>query len=176
MGLRKGVCYRGIVRAYTRKSKVKSKAYIKTVPSNKVVRYEMGDPKGVFTHEVKLVCKQDIQLRHNCIESMRQVVTRRIEGKAGTRGFFMKLKVFPHHILRENKMISGAHADRLQKGMQKAFGRSMGLAAQCQRGKVVFSIFVNKDRLNDAVEAAKLAPSRLPGKYIIEVGEAENNN
>ena len=46
--LRKGKCYTHITRPYTRRSKVKAKAYIKTVPPSKVVRFDMGDSKKDF--------------------------------------------------------------------------------------------------------------------------------
>jgi large subunit ribosomal protein L10e len=167
--LRKGVCYRKVTRAYTRKSKVKSKAYIKTVPANKVVRYEMGEMKVGYEYEVNLISRQKIQLRHNAIESVRQVVNRRLNEKVGIKNYFMKLRLFPHQILRENKMLSGAHADRLQTGMQHPFGRSVGLAAQVKEGKAIFSVWVKKEYINGAVESLKLASPRLPGKYSIEV-------
>ncbi|MBU1203640.1 MAG: 50S ribosomal protein L16 [Nanoarchaeota archaeon] len=168
--LRKGICYsRRITRAYTRKSKVKSKAYIRTVPQSRVVRYEMGEAKAKYDHEVNLICRDNCQIRHNAIESVRQIVNRRLNEKVGVKNYFMKLMIFPHHILRENKMLSGAHADRLQTGMQRSFGKSIGFAAQVKKGKVVFSVLVNKEHVNNAIEAAKLANPRLPGKYSVEV-------
>ena len=44
MGLRKALAYsKKKVRPYTRKSKIKSKAYIKVIPHNKIVKYNLGN-------------------------------------------------------------------------------------------------------------------------------------
>src|SRR3989338_4508863 len=168
VGLRKGKCYRKLTRAYTRKSKVKSKAYIKAIPQNKVVRYDMGNSKGNFDHTINLVSTQRIQIRHNALESARLVVFRRLQ-ELGINNFYLKLKAYPHHVLRENKMISGARADRLQTGMSHSFGKPVGLAAQVKEGTVVFSVDVNKDNVNKATEALKLATPRIPGRFFIEI-------
>jgi large subunit ribosomal protein L10e len=166
--LRKGRCYSKPTRAYTRKSKVKSKSYIKAPPANKIVRYDMGNLKGSFDHTINLISNQDIQIRHNAIESARLVVFRRLQ-KIGNNNFFFKLKAYPHQILRENKMLSGARADRLQTGMSHAFGKSVGLAAMVKSGNTILMVNVNKEFLKQATEAVKLAIPRLPAKCLIEI-------
>ena len=171
--LRKGKCYRNLVRPYTRKSKVKSKSYIKTIPASRIVRYEMGDPKKRFKYEINLVSKESAQIRHNAIESARQVTNRRLQLKLGNTGYFFQIKAYPHHILRENKMLSGAHADRLQTGMSHAFGRSVGLASQVKKGKKIFTVRVDDNGLGVGKEAMKLAIPRFPVKCLIEVKKAE---
>jgi len=171
--LRKGKCYRKAVRPYTRKSKVKSKSYIKTIPANRVVRYGMGDPKKKFKYEINLVSKEKAQIRHNAIESARQVTNRRLQLKLGNAGYFLQIKVYPHHILRENRMLSGAHADRLQTGMSHAFGRPMGLAAQIKKGKKIFTLNVDDTGLETGKEAMKLAIPRFPVKCLLEIKKVE---
>ena len=164
--LRKGRCYSKVTGAYTRKSKVKAKSYIKTTPANKIVKYDMGNIKGEFNNSINLISSQDIQIRHNALESARLVIFRRLQ-KIGLNNFHLKLKVFPHQVLRENKMLSGARADRLQTGMSHAFGKSMGLAARVKKGKVIIFVQVNNEHLKQATEAIKLAVPRLPGKYSV---------
>jgi len=76
--------------------------------------------------------------------------------------------MYPHHILRENKMLTGAGADRMQTGMSRAFGKSMGRAALVKPGQTLFIIGVK--RAADEIEARKLirsAKSRLPCKISI---------
>ena len=167
-GLRKGHCYTRIKRAYTRKSKFKTKGYIKAVPNSKIVRFDMGNLKKKFPYRLDLVTKQPIQIRHNSLESSRLVVNRRLGINLGNNYFF-KVRVFPHHILRENKMISGAGADRMQTGMQKAFGRAVGIAAQLKKGQKVFSISVEESSIAAAKKALHLATQRMPGKFGIEI-------
>jgi large subunit ribosomal protein L10e len=75
--------------------------------------------------------------------------------------FFSMLKVYPHVILRENKMIATAGADRLQEGMRRAFGKSTGLAARVQPGQVIFEAYVSTGNLNLAKDGFKVASSKL---------------
>lgn len=175
-GLRKGHCYSGIrhgtskrmKRAYTRKSKYKKHSFIKAVPTSKIVRYHLGDLKKKFPVEVNLITKQPTQVRHNSIESNRQLINRHLEKHLGKNYHFM-IRTYPHHILRENKMIAGAGADRMQTGMQRAFGKPIGLAAQLKRGQAIFSVRVDKQDISKAETILKMAIHRMPGKYGLEV-------
>ncbi|MBI4159476.1 50S ribosomal protein L16 [Candidatus Woesearchaeota archaeon] len=167
--LRKGKCYSHVTRPYTRKSKVKALAYIKTIPPSKLVRYDMGDSKKSFDYEVFLVVKENGQIRHNALESARQVVNRRLQNELGQKGYYFKLFLYPHHILRENKMLSGAHADRLQTGMAHSFGRTVGLAVQAKKGKKLFSVKVASAGIEQAKKALRLAYPRMPGTFTINV-------
>lgn len=167
-GLRKGHCYTGIQRAYTRKSKFKSKSYVKAIPFSKIVRFDMGDINKKFTHKISLVSLQDIQIRDNSIESCRQLVNRNLIELLGN-DFYFQIRIYPHHVLRENKMITGAGADRMQTGMQLAFGRPVGIAARMNEGKEIFTVKTNQDGIEKAKEALKKATPRLPGKYGISV-------
>lgn len=168
MGLRKGHCYTTVKRAYTRRSKYKNKAYIKAVPVNKVMKYIMGDLKKEFPVEIRLVTKKPIQIRHNALEAARVVVNRHLTDNLGNN-FRLFLRLYPHHVLRENKMLTGAGADRMQSGMQRAFGKPVGLAAQVRKGQVVFSAFVDRENVDSARAALAMAKPRLPGKFTIEI-------
>lgn len=168
-GLRKGHAYNRITRAYTRFSRVKAKNYIKAIPTNKIVRYDMGDATKNFQYEVSLISNNDHQIRHNALEATRQTINRRLYNKLGTKGYFLRLKLYPYHILRENKMLGGAHADRLQTGMAHSFGKPVGLAGQAHKNKEIFVAKVDQNGLDAAKEALSLAKPRMPGKYRIEV-------
>jgi large subunit ribosomal protein L10e len=133
-------------RPYTRKSKVKSKSYIKAVPNAKVVKLKMGDvdgwQKGKYKTILKIISKDQIQLRDNAIEAVRQYLHRFLTEKLG-KEYFFEVNVYPHHILRENKMITGAGADRMQTGMALSFGATMGRAALIKENQAMFTIAVN---------------------------------
>jgi len=105
--LRKGSCYSKMQRAYTRRSKVKSKAYIKSMPYTKIVRFEMGDLKGNFGYTINLISEQDIQLRDNALESARLIVSRDLQNTIGNRNFHFRVMVYPHHALREKRQLTG---------------------------------------------------------------------
>ena len=168
VGLRKGCCYRKIERAYTRKSKYKSKGYIKAIPPHKISRFEMGDNSKPYEFTVKLISKGTLQIRHNAIESARMVVNRRLDEVLGTN-YFLRINAFPHHALRENKMLGGAHADRLQTGMAHSFGKVMNSAAQIRKGKELFTAYVFKNGIDHAKIAMKTACPRLPGSFSVEI-------
>jgi large subunit ribosomal protein L10e len=81
--------------------------------------------------------------------------------RAGETSFFSTLKVYPHVLLRENKMIATAGADRLQEGMRRAFGKSTGLAARVLPGQVIYEAYVSASNLMLAKDAFKVASSKL---------------
>lgn len=169
--LRKSKCYRRIKRAFTRKSKYKKKGFIKVIPPIKIIRWDMGNPAGTFTHRVDLISKDDAQIRQNSIESGRLAGNRRLEEKLTKPFYFLKLRVYPHQILRENKMLTGAGADRMQTGMSHAFGKPTGIAAQMKKGQVLFTVFVNKEGIPIAREALEVMRPRLSGHWKIEIKE-----
>ena len=168
-GLRKGHAYSKVTRAYTRFSRVKAKNYIKAIPTNKIVRFDMGDSTKNFQYEVVLLSNNDHQIRHNALEASRQTINRRLYTKLGPKGYFLRLKLYPYHIIRENKMLGGAHADRLQTGMAHSFGKPVGLAGQAHKGKEIFIAKVDQNGLDAAKEALSLARPKMPGKYKIEI-------
>ena len=165
--LRKGVSYRRLERPYTRKSKYKSLSYVRSTPTNKVVRFDMGNYVKKFPHKVLLVSKADIQLRNNEIESARMACIRLLEGTLGKNGFRFQVRVYPHHILRENPLAAGAGADRMSTGMQRSFGKCIGLAAQVKKGKTIFSVDVDKVNLDTAKRALKSASHKFACQTII---------
>ena len=166
-GIRKGHCYTKVVRAYTRKSKFKAKAYIKGVPPNKIVKYDQGNLQKAFESEVNIVSRDPIQIRHNALESARQIVSRHASLLMGNN-YRLKVRVFPHHVLRENKMLSGAGADRMQTGMQRAFGKPIGAAAQVKRNQSIITLYVDKKDTDNAKKVLHKATQRLPGHYFVQ--------
>jgi large subunit ribosomal protein L10e len=174
MALRKAGAYsKKHARPYTRKSKVKGKSYIKTVPSSKIVKFKMGDIKGFeqgkYKKILKIISKEKIQIRDNSIESARQYLNRFLTDKIG-KEFYFEVKVYPHHVLRENKMLTGAGADRMQTGMSQAFGKTIGRAAFVKENQVLFIIGVKNQK--HEVIARKLiqsVKSRIPCKVSIQI-------
>lgn len=155
--IRKGVAYRRIERPYTRKSKYKRLSYVRSTPTSKVVRYDMGMAGKKFQHKFVLLSKSDLQIRHNAIESARVASVRILEQSLGKNGFHFMIRIYPHHILRENPLAAGAGADRMSTGMQRSFGKCIGLAAQVRKGKPIFTVeidAVNAQIARDALKAA----------------------
>jgi large subunit ribosomal protein L10e len=126
---------------YTRISKRKQKSYIKTVPPQKIVKFTMGKEsllnEGKLPFRLTMVATEKAQIRHNALEACRQYINKKAEEEFAGQYLF-KVIPFPHHIQRENKMLTGAGADRMQTGMQLSFGKSMGKAAILKNGSRVF--------------------------------------
>lgn len=58
---------------------------------------------------------------------------------AGKEAFHLRVRAHPYHVVRINKMLSCAGADRLQTGMRGAFGKPNGLVARVNIGQIILS-------------------------------------
>jgi large subunit ribosomal protein L10e len=156
------------VTPYTRISKRKAKAYIKTVPPQKIVKFSMGKEKmnsaGKLPYKLTLVTTENVQIRSNALEACRQFINKKLDNLLSGMYFF-KVVPFPHHVQRENKMLTGAGADRMQTGMQLSYGKSMNKAAILKKGKAIFSVSVqNPKAISTARKILKQVKAKLPCK------------
>lgn len=169
MGLRPAHCYRGIDKpAYTRLAVTKhDKNFIGTSPHLKIRQFNMGNPAPEYTHIIDLVNASPLhhQLRDNAIEATRQNINRYLGHKLGKEGYFMRIRVYPYHILRENKQAQGAGADRVSQGMSHPFGRPIGRAARVRPNQIIMSLLVNESNL----KVAKHALLRAAPKFGFEI-------
>jgi len=155
VGLRKGVSYsKKIVVPYTRKSKKKKRAYIKAVPAASIVKFSMGNEQafsqGKFPFQLTLVSKENIQIRDSALEACRQFVNKKLDKEISGQYFF-RILAHPHHIQRENKMLTGAGADRMSTGMQLSFGRAVDRAAIVKNEKPIFFVAVGTKKAESFV-------------------------
>ena len=172
MGLRPAHTCRGIGKvSWTRFSKKKPrKSYVKALPHNAVQIFNMGDAGKKYEMEIELVARDNVQLRDSAIEAARQAANKYLE-KQLPAGYYFKVLIFPHNVIRENKMIVGAGADRLQKGMRKAFGRPSDRAARVKADQKVFAIRMMKKDEDVVREAIRRAVLKLSGTYYTKVTE-----
>src|SRR5690348_15979632 len=137
----KGVNYReGRGMPYVRRE------YIAGKPQLKIARFSSGQAGTNYDYKLELLCSEKIQIRHNSLEAARLGANKRM-AIAGDMSFFSILRVYPHVVLRENKMIATAGADRLQEGMRRAFGKATGLAARIRPGQVIMEAHVTAANL-----------------------------
>ncbi|MFT4310316.1 MAG: 50S ribosomal protein L16 [Candidatus Woesearchaeota archaeon] len=161
--LRKFIAYRRLdARPYTRRSKYRSKSFVRTKPHNRIVRYQMGNLQGGFPVMMELQATTALQIRDNAIESARQVVLRKLEKNFGKKGFLFEIRVYPHHVLRENPLASGAGADRMSTGMKMSFGKPIGVAARIRKGQTLFRLSCQKDHVEQCKKFLSLASTKLP--------------
>ena len=75
--------------------------------------------------------------------------------------YYFAVKVYPHHILRENKTAAGAGADRLSSGMKHSYGISIGRAAIVNAGKEIFFVSCENEK---AARVARDALQQIKAK------------
>ncbi|WP_069807391.1 50S ribosomal protein L16 [Vulcanisaeta thermophila] len=161
MPLRPGRCYRRLKRPYTRTE------YIAGAPYVQIPKFELGNtsPKerARFDFVVELVNEEVGQIRMNALEAARQMAYKYLSKYVGDPNFYLKINVYPFHVIRENKMLAMAGADRLQQGMRLAFGVPTNRAARVLRvGTPIMYVEIEGKNLNHAKEALKRAASKLP--------------
>ena len=142
------------------------------VPAQKIVKFTMGKvqskDKGKLPHRLTVVTTERVQLRHNAMEACRQFLNKKLETAFG-QNYVFKIVPFPHHIQRENKMITGAGADRMQTGMQLSFGKAMGKAAILKKGATIFTLALeNQKAVVFARAEIKKLKSKLPCKIRVD--------
>ena len=174
--LRNFKCYRSIKRAYTRFSKYKNLCYIRARPHNRISRYTGGTPEtgsveNKYPYQVHLIAGSTLQIRDASLESARQTSNRTLEKVLGKAGYFIQMRLYPHHVLRENPLASGAGADRLSTGMAHNYGKPIGLAAQVKKGQPIFTVKTTKDNIALARQALKQASFKVPCHCSIIVEE-----
>ena len=173
MALRKASSYsKYYARPYTRRSKKAKKSYIKMVPNSKVTKYRMGDITGFNKNEypiiIDVLSKDMCQIRDASLEAARQYLNRFMEEKLG-KEFYLEVKVYPHHVIRENRMIQGAGADRMQTGMSQSFGRTTDRAALVKPNQKVFIVGIkNKKHEAEARILISSVKARLPCTVITQ--------
>ena len=138
-----------------------SKVFAPGAPNSKIARFSTGQANPDYDYILKLVSTEKVQIRHNALEASRVAANKKLT-PIGETAYFLRVKVYPHVILRENKMIATAGADRLQEGMRKAWGKPIGLAARVMPQSVILELSVKAENLPKAKEAMKSAASKLP--------------
>ncbi|MDG6952914.1 MAG: 50S ribosomal protein L16 [Nitrososphaerota archaeon] len=145
-----------------------SKKFAPGAPNPKVARFTTGKSRTDYDFIFKLVSDGRVQIRHNALEAARVAASKKV-ALLGEENFLLRVVTYPHLILRENKMIATAGADRLQEGMRKAFGKPIGLAARVAIGSVVLELSVKSENYEKGKEAMWAAGTKLPMKTHVEI-------
>lgn len=177
MGLRPARCYRWDTPAYTRVSNNPGDSFITGIPASKISLYDMGNLAGEFDTELSIVPSRDMQIRHNAMESARIVVQKYLEKDLGVSNFHFKVRTYPHHVLRENVMATGAGADRVQQGMRQSFGKPIGKAARIKAGQPLFTVYTNENpqTMQLVKKVLRTAMKKLPNPMRLVTSKVEKN-
>jgi large subunit ribosomal protein L10e len=159
--------YRRVVgQAFTRRK------YMGGVPNLRIANFNVGNTRGDFPIEIALIAKESCQVRHNALEAAR-VTANRVMSKTGVMNYHLKILIYPHHVLRENKQATGAGADRVSQGMRSAFGKNVGMAARVHPGTRLILVRTNLAQFDKAKDALRKASMKMPTptRIVVEKGQ-----
>eukprot|EP01100_Stratorugosa_tubuloviscum_P005326 TRINITY_DN2394_c0_g1_i1.p1 TRINITY_DN2394_c0_g1~~TRINITY_DN2394_c0_g1_i1.p1 ORF type:complete len:209 (+),score=103.72 TRINITY_DN2394_c0_g1_i1:123-749(+) len=162
MGRRPGRCYR-----YCNGKPYPKSRFCRGVPDSKIRIFDLGKKKGTceeFPLCVHLVSLEREQISSEALESARIAVNKYMTKLAGKDTFHMRVRIHPWHVLRINKMLSCAGADRLQTGMRGAFGKPIGTAARVHINQILISIRCKDAHLAHVLEAFRRGSFKFPGQ------------
>ena len=160
--IRKFKAYQNLERPYTRISKYTKKNFVRGGrPHMKVIKFDMGTPQKEYDTTIRLNSCRAMNVRHNAMESARQTSNRLLEKTIG-KEYHLRIKIYPHHVLRENALASGAGADRLSTGMKKSYGKSVSSAARVKVGQTLMELRIDKVNLSVGKEALNRAAKKFP--------------
>jgi large subunit ribosomal protein L10e len=143
------------------------KNYVRAMPRTSLIVFNMGKAREGYDLQLALCPDTDIQLRSNALESARQVANKHLEREL-VQDYNFRVLVYPHNVIREHKMATGAGADRISRGMSQAFGRPVSVAARIRQGQPIFIVHTMKQHRDKAVRALRKASTKLSGTYKIK--------
>ncbi|KAI1286910.1 60S ribosomal protein L10 [Halotydeus destructor] len=89
----------------------------------------------------------------------------------GKDAFHLRIRLHPFHVLRINKMLSCAGADRLQTGMRGAYGKPLGTVARVFINQIMMSVRCKEPHRDNVIEAFRRAKFKFPGRQKIVVSK-----
>merc|ERR1712213_243271 len=124
-----------------------------------------------FPLSIHLVSDELEQLSSEALEAGRICCNKYLVKNCGKDGFHIRIRVHPFHVLRINKMLSCAGADRLQTGMRGAFGKPQGLVARVNIGQPLMSVRTYDRHKDSVIEALRRTKFKFPGRQKIYVSK-----
>merc|ERR1711870_107115 len=141
--------------------------FVRGVPDPKIRIFDTGKKKipcDDFPAAVHMVCDELQQITSEAMEVARIACNKYMITNAGRDFFHIKVRPHPFQVLRINKTLSCAGADRLSTGMRGAFGKSYGTAARVHIGQVLISVRTKEDKVMMAVESLRRAKFKFAGR------------
>merc|ERR1711862_576588 len=165
MGRRPARCYR-----YCKNKPYPKSRFCRGVPDPKIRIFDLGRKKArvdEFPLCVHLVSDEYEQLSSEALEAGRICANKYLVKNCGKDTFHLRMRPHPFHVVRINKMLSCAGADRLQTGMRGAFGKPQGLVARVNIGQPLMSVRCRNSAVPAVWEALRRAKYKFPGRQKI---------
>merc|ERR1712083_1287321 len=118
-----------------------------------------------------MVSYEKEQITSEALEAARIAANKYMQVNTGREGFHIRVRVHPFHVLRINKMLSCAGADRLQTGMRRAYGKAPGTAARVRIGQILLSVRSHDKFKAEVVEALRRRKFKFSGRQKIFVSK-----
>lgn len=167
MGRRPSRCYR-----YQKNKPYPKSRFNRGVPDPKIRMYDGGKKRAnwdLFPCCVHLVSYEKEQITSEALEAARIAANKYMQVNTGKEGFHIRIRVHPWHVVRINKMLSCAGADRLQTGMRHAYGKALCKSARVNIGSILMSIRTKPENVPKAQEALRRAKFKFPGRQKVFV-------
>ncbi|XDB54466.1 hypothetical protein AB1E18_007934 [Capra hircus] len=169
MGRRPARCYR-----YCKNKPYPKSRFCRGVPDAKIRIFDLGRKKAKvdeFPLCGHMVSDEYEQLSSEALEAARICANKYMVKSCGKDGFHIRVRLHPFHVIRINKMLSCAGADRLQTGMRGAFGKPQGTVARVHIGQVIMSIRTKLQNKEHVIEALRRAKFKFPGRQKIHISK-----
>lgn len=169
MGRRPARCYR-----YCKNKPYPKSRFCRGVPDPKIRIYDLGKKKASvqeFPLCVHLISGEREQISSEALEAARVCANKYISKMAGKDSFHLRIRVHPYHVIRINKMLSCAGADRLQTGMRGAFGKPTGTVARVKVEQILMSVRAKEAHKAIVIEALRRAKFKFPGRQKIVISK-----
>ncbi|CED85443.1 60s ribosomal protein l10 [Phaffia rhodozyma] len=169
MGRRPAKCYR-----YCKNKPFPKSRFNRAVPDPKIRIYDLGRKKASvddFPFCCHLVSDEYEQVSSEALEAARICANKYIVKTSGKESFHMRIRPHPHHVVRCNKTLSCAGADRLSQGMRGAWGKPYGKVARVNIGQPIISIRCKDVHKPVIMEALRRARYKFPGRQKIIISK-----
>jgi len=124
-----------------------------------------------FAFTAHLVSDEYEQVSSEALEAARISCNKYIVKTSGKDSFHLRVRVHPYHVVRINKMLSCAGADRLQTGMRGAWGKPYGKVARVNIGQILLSVRCKDANKAVVLEALRRARYKFPGSQKIIISK-----
>merc|ERR1712130_830862 len=168
-GRRPAKCYR-----YCKNKPYPKSRFNRGAPDPKIRIFDLGRKRAnvdEFPLCIHLVSNELEQLTSEGLEAARITANKYLVKTAGKEGFHLRVRAHPYHVVRINKMLSCAGADRLQTGMRGAFSKPNGLVARVNIGQPLMSVRTKEQHEAAALEALRRAKFKFPGRQKLFVSK-----
>jgi len=169
MGRRPASCYR----VMSKRAYVKSR-FCRACPESKIAIHDLGNKKASaesLPARINLISCEKENVSSEALEAARIAVNKYMLKNVGKDNYHVRICPQPIHILRINKMLTCAGADRLQTGMRGSYGKPYGRAARVFIGQHIINIRTKEAFIGFAKEALRRGKNKLPGKQNIQVSQ-----